>query len=241
MNSMKNRGDSKKINIDLAVNENSNEYKHYYFVLERWLKDSCPVMTQIIMSNDVERDKSYSTNSAAMKAYNDGVPLLQKENYTGAIPYFQQAVAIDSGFAFAWDNLGICYRRTDQLDKAEAAYKASLRADPGGRTPLQNLAVVYQMQKKNDEALEVYNQFLSLYPDDPEVYYGVGIIYFSNKNDMENALKNMCKAYNIYLEQKSPYRTDAEKVINMIYGVMKKNNQEEAFNRILKENNIKSN
>jgi hypothetical protein len=79
------------------------------------------------------------------------------------------------------------------------------------------------------------------YPNDPEVYYGIGLIYLSGKNDMENALQNMCKAYNIYVEQKSPYRTDAEKVINMIFGIMKKDNKEEAFNRILKENNIKSN
>jgi hypothetical protein len=51
----------------------------------------------------------------------------------------------------------------------------------------------------------------------------------------------MCKAYNLYIENKSPYRSDAEKVINLIYSQMKKENKEEDFYRVLKENKIKGN
>jgi len=51
----------------------------------------------------------------------------------------------------------------------------------------------------------------------------------------------MCKAYKLYVEQKSPYRTDAEKLIQMIYAEMKKNGKEEKFNEILKANNLNSN
>ena len=58
---------------------------------------------------------------------------------------------------------------------------------------------------------------------------------------MEKALDNVCKAYNIYVKEKSPYRSDAEKVINMIYKEMKKDNKEEAFKKILKDNNITPN
>jgi hypothetical protein len=31
----------------------------------------------------------------------------------------------------------------------------------------------------------------------------------------------ICAAYNLYIEQKSPYRTGAETIINMIYGELK--------------------
>jgi hypothetical protein len=51
----------------------------------------------------------------------------------------------------------------------------------------------------------------------------------------------MCKAYNIYVAQKSPYRSDAEQVINLIFKEMKKENKEDKFNKILKDNNIRSN
>ena len=227
--------------INISYDKNSNTYKSYYYEIERWLMDSCSTLKDAISSNDEAREKSYSDNPEASAAYNKGVELLKKEKYAECIPHFEKAVNIDPEFAFAWDNLGICYRRTGNLEKAEAAYKASLKVDPAGKTAMQNLAVVYQMQKKDDEAIATYKDIVKYYPGDPEVYYGIGLVYFNNKKDMENALDNMCKAYNIYVQQKSAYRSDAEKVINLIYMQMKKDNKEEKFNQILKDNNIKSN
>jgi len=236
LNSMKNP--SKEINITIG-DKNSNEYKFYYFSLERRLKDSCRTLNQILMTNDdIVSEKSLTKNSEAGAAYDKGLTFIRNEDYAGGIPWFEKAVAIDPEFAFAWDNLGICYRRTNNLEKAEAAYKASLKIDPKGKTPLQNLPVVYQLLKKPDEAIDTYNKLLEYYPGDPEVYYGLAIVYYNNKKDMEKALDNMCKAYNIYGDARSPYRSDAEKVINMIYAQMKKDNKEEAFQRILKENKI---
>ena len=57
---------------------------------------------------------------------------------------------------------------------------------------------------------------------------------------MEKALQNMCKAYNMYTKTSSPYRVDAQKNINYIYGQMKANGKEERFFEILEENNIKA-
>jgi tetratricopeptide (TPR) repeat protein len=234
-------GSKKDKVINISYDKNSDDYKHYYFQLERWLMANCESLKQAIASNDEEREKSFSQSAGAMDAYNAGVKLLNKEKYADCIPYFEKAVNIDPEFAFAWDNLGICYRRTNQLDKAEQAYKASLKVDPAGKTPLQNLAVVYQMQKRDDEAIATYKEIVKYYAGDPEIYYGIGMVYYNNKKDWENALDNMCKAYNIYVEQKSPYRSDAETVINLIYKEMKKENKEDKFNKILKDNNIRPN
>jgi len=234
-------GSDKNKVINISYDKNSDTYKSYYFKIERWLMDSCATLKKAISTNDESREKSFSGNPDAMSAYNAGVELLKKEKYAECIPFFEKAVSLDPEFAFAWDNLGICYRRTDQLDKAEKAYKESIRVDPAGKTPLQNLAVVYQLQKKDDEAIATYKEIVKYYPDDPEVYYGIGMVYYNNKKDWENALDNMCKAYNLYVAQKSPYRSDAEKLINLIYGQMKKENKEDKFNKILKDNNIRTN
>jgi hypothetical protein len=48
----------------------------------------------------------------------------------------------------------------------------------------------------------------------------------------------MCKAYNLYIKMGSPYRTDAEKIMQLIYSELKKQGKEESFNKILKANNI---
>ena len=239
INSLKNPSNEIKIVIG---DTSSAEYQSFYFSIERWLKDSCRTLNKILMTDDDKTsEKSHSQDPEAAAAYNKGLEFTRKDDYAGGIPWFEKAVAIDPEFAFAWDNLGICYRKTDKLEKAEAAYKASLKIDPKGKVPLQNLPVVYQLLNKPDEALDIYNKLLEYYPGDPEVYYGVALIYYNNKKDMEKALDNMCKAYKIYIENKSPYRSDAEKVINMIYSQMKKDNKEDVFNRILKENKITSN
>jgi len=234
-------GAKKDNTISLQQDKNSNEYKRYYYEIERKLNDSCAVMRQALFSNDERGEKSISDDPEARKAYTAGVEQLNQENYAAAIPYFEKAVKIDPQFAFAWDNLGICYRRTGKLDEAIKAYQASLKVDPKGHTPLQNLPVVYKLQNKADEAIAAYQDILKYYPDDPEVYYGISLVYFDVKNDMENSLRNMCKAYNLYIAQKSPYRTDAEKTINSIYQQMKKDGKEEQFFQILKDNNISVN
>ncbi|MFB3389754.1 hypothetical protein [Flavobacterium sp. LAR06] len=66
-------------------------------------------------------------------------------------------------------------------------------------------------------------------------------MYALHLNDPEKGLDNMCKAYNLYIEQKSPYRADAEKIIQMIYADLKKVGKEDTFDKILATNNIKSN
>lgn len=236
MASMKSGGKENK--IELNINENSRENKRYYYEVESWLKDSCKALNAAIASDDDAKEKSYSKNPDAMAAYDKGVDFLRAENYAEAIPWFEKAVKTDNEFAFAWDNLGICYRRTGKFDKAESAYKASLKVDPTGKTALQNLAVVYLFQKKDDQAITAYKEILKYYPDNPEAFYGVALVYINNKKDFEKGLDNMCKAYNLYVKEKSAYRSDAEKVINMVYAEMKKENKTEVFKKILKDNNI---
>ena len=80
-----------------------------------------------------------------------------------------------------------------------------------------------------------------MYEDDPESYYGIALVYIQNKKEYETALPFICKAYNLYVTQKSPYRSDAEKLINAIYAQMKAAGKEEAFWKVLKEHNISSN
>ncbi len=67
------------------------------------------------------------------------------------------------------------------------------------------------------------------------------IIYYENILDNEKALDNICKAYNLYVAQNSPYRTDAEKIIQSIYSDFKAKGKQDKFNEILKSNNISSN
>ncbi|HXP52301.1 MAG TPA: tetratricopeptide repeat protein, partial [Bacteroidia bacterium] len=236
MKSLKNPGKDNVITMD--TDENSSFYIAYYQKLERYMRDSCQSLRVKVATNEIQSQHSMSDNKDAMSAYNQGAAYSEKEDYADAIPYYVKALQIDSVFAFAWDNLGLCYRHTGELDKALACYKKSLEVDSLGETPMQNMAVVYEYQKKYDDALAQYKKLAIYYPGNPEVFYGEGMIYTYYEVDLEKGLDNMCKAYVLYNQMGSPYRSDAEKAIAYIYAEMKKQNKGDKFNEILKANNI---
>lgn len=231
----------KQINISINTNENSDEYKKYYYEIERYMMNNCASVKEKIANNEKQSAKSFSENKKASEFYSKGLDESKKENFEKAVEYFGKAVKEDPEFAFAWDNLGINYRRLNNYDKAIESYNKSLEIDPNGLMPLQNIAIVYQYKKEYIKAIDAYEKLAEIDKNNPEVYYGIGHVYATNLKNYEMGLDNVCKAYNLYIEQKSPYRADAEKLINIIYSEMKKQGKEEEFNKILKANHISQN
>jgi tetratricopeptide (TPR) repeat protein len=228
----------KTTEVQINTNQKSDDYKKYYYQLERYMMDSCASLRVAINANDKQNKNSLSENPAALALYDAGLKDVEKENYQQAVLDFESALKIDPLFAFAWDNLGISYRHLDNYDKAIQAYNSSLKIDPNGITPLQNIAVAYQFKKQYDKSIEAYEKLEKLDKDNPEVYYGIGRVYAVYLQDYEKGLDNLCKAYNLYDEQKSPFRTDAESLIAGIYQEMKKQGREKKFKEILKANHI---
>jgi tetratricopeptide (TPR) repeat protein len=234
-----NQSKKKENTIYFDVEGNSKESKKFYMDIENWLIDSCASLKELMKGNtEPSSDKSYGTKENAIKYYNSGTDKLREKKYDDALVYFNMVVLIDPEFAFAWDNIGVCHRNLNQFDKALNAYKKSMAIDPKGITPIQNSAFIYMTQKKYKEAIECYQKIADINPEDPESFYGLGNAYREIEGKEEDALKNMCKAYRLYSEQKSPYRVDAQSVISLLYQVYKKNSNLDRFNAILKENNI---
>jgi len=225
--------------IIIALDEKSDTYKKYYYELEKELLESCKELKQLAAGENEESKFSSSYNEKAITYYKKGSKENENNNIKKAAKYFKKAVKADPNFAFAWDNLGLMYRKLKKYDNAITAYNQSLKIDPTGPMPLQNLAVVYTYQKKYQKAIEAFKQLSKYDKDNPEIYYGIGQIQYQYLKEYENSLDNMCKAYNLYVEQKSPYRSDAEKIINYIGQIMTKDGKESFFYEILEKHNIR--
>jgi tetratricopeptide (TPR) repeat protein len=230
----------KEINISLSLDPNSKEYKEYYYEIEEYLMGNCSSIKKKMAENEIIGEKSYSNNEEAMRYYQLGLDESKKEDFTKAIENYKKALVLDPNFAFAYDNIGICYRRLNEYDKAIDAYEKSLKIDPNGTMPLLNIAVAYLYNKEYKKAVKSYEKLAKLEPNNPEVFYGIGNIYAQYLFDFEKALDNLCQAYNIYVRTKSPYRTDAEKLIQYVYSELKKEGKEAIFEEILKKHNISS-
>ena len=227
----------KEVTVTFNTNKDSQQYKDSYNEIERYLMQNCESVKRATKTSEISYDK-FSKNQTAIDFYQKAVDASKQENWQEAIKNYEQAVKADSRFIYAWDNLGICYRRVGEYDKALNAYKQSLAADPKGKMPLQNIAITYVYKKEYQKAIDAYNDFDKVYPGDPEVYYGMGQVYFNHLKNSEKGLDNICKAYKIYAEQKSPYRSDTETMIGYIYKSMKEEGKTDKFKEILKSNHI---
>jgi tetratricopeptide (TPR) repeat protein len=236
----KKKDKKEKTVINLNINEESEEFKDHYYEIERYLVDSCPAVKAHLAANNDLRENSVSRDPKALEYYQKGLEAGKNEDHKAAIEFYKQAVKIDPRFAFAWDNMGISYRRLGDYDKAIEAYEKSLEIDPEGHMPLQNIAVTYQYKKEYQKAVLAYERLAKIDKDNPEVYYGLGNLYANLMQEYEKGLDNIAKAYRIYVANKSPYRTDAEKIMSIIYGEMKKQGKEKEFYKILEDNNIKA-
>ncbi len=209
-----------------------------YKMIESYLVENCDALKQLSFTESEEFEHSTSQNVLAQLAYDDGMDYMESGDYETAILKFKKAIEIDPNFAFSWDNLGVCYRKSNQYEKAIEAYKKSLEINPEGRMPLMNIAVTYNLKKEFEEAIVYYNKFISIYKDDPEGYYGLGLILYTN-NMQEEGLANLIHAYTIYSAQNSPYRADAAKKIGYMYNDLKNNDKLEIFNKVAAKYNLK--
>ncbi|MBW8522991.1 tetratricopeptide repeat protein [Chryseobacterium chendengshani] len=227
----------KEVNINLDLDKDSKQYIESYNEIERYMMKNCSSLKDAVNVAESKIEK-VTKNDEALDFYHKAIEASKKEDWVEAIKNYERAVKKDPSYTYAWDNLGLCYRRIGEYDKALEAYKKSLEADPAGKMPLQNIPVIYIYKKEYQKAIDAYLKLDKVHPGDPEVYYGIGNVYFSGIKDDEKALDYICKAYRIYNDQKSPYRTDAESILSLIYKNMKEKGQTEKFKEILKKNNI---
>ncbi|SHK25565.1 tetratricopeptide repeat protein [Chryseobacterium polytrichastri] len=229
----------KQIALNFDTNKDSKQYIESYNELERYLMKNCASVKNIAVVSETN-DEGFSDDKEAMNFYHTGRELTEKKDWKGAIENYEKAVKKDPKFIYAWDALGINYRRNEEFDKAVSAYETSLKLDPKGKMALQNIPIVYIYKKEFQKAIDSYMDLDKVYPGDPEVYYGIGNVYFNGLKNDEKGLDYLCKAYRIYNNQKSPYRSDAESMIASIYKSMKEKGKTEKFKEILKNNNIGS-
>ncbi len=201
------------------------------------LPSVCPGVGKLFGENKKEKFYGPSPSAKANKHYDKGTDLLNEERYEQAIKSFKAAIKEDENFVAALDNLGVCYRRLNQLDEALVYYEKSLAIFPEGDFALVNIAVVYTFQNKLDKALDAYETISRVDPDHAEGHFGAGKILMMQEK-YEEALPRICRAYQIYVGENSDYKSDAESIIGLLYTKLKEAGKSDFFDATMKEFNI---
>ena len=124
---------------DATNGKNDMNYK----MVETYLVQHCKPLKELAFTENKKFKYASSDNVLAQLAYDDGMEYINEGDTENAIEKFSKAVEIDPNFAFAWDNLGISYRKNKQYENAIAAYLKSLEIYPEGRLPLLNIAIIH--------------------------------------------------------------------------------------------------
>jgi tetratricopeptide (TPR) repeat protein len=121
---------------------------------------------------------------------NKGVKAYRNANYEQAIEHFKTAVFLDNDLKVAKLYLATAYAQQyvpgveapDNLRNAQQAideYKKVLENDPKSVNSLKGIAFLYMQMKKFDQARDYYKKAIEADPNDPETYYSVGVIDWS--------------------------------------------------------------
>lgn len=191
----------------------------------------CPKIKAFILSNEESKYYRMSESEEANKFYNAGNNALKEKNFKEAVKLYLKAVKADKQFVYAYDELGLAYKKMGDYKNAIKYLDKSLEIYPYGTYALINLSSAYIELKKFDEALVPLTKMINLYPDNPEGYYGKARTFLLN-GDYETALKYACYTHKMYLASNSEYQKDTQNLITLIYDKMKENNSLAKFREI---------
>ena len=109
----------------------------------------------------------------AAKYYNEGVRAQKTRDFISANTAFKKALLLDP-YNPKWhradmNNFGIVCTLRGEFDKAEWAFKETLKIEPNYKPAMLNLGLVYELSKPRLEALEYWMkvlEFLNFKPKD---------------------------------------------------------------------------
>jgi tetratricopeptide (TPR) repeat protein len=154
-------------------------------------------------------------DEGSMKLFDQGNQFLTEEKYDEALKVFEEFLVKYPEIYQAHLNIGSCYLKKGELDKAEAEFKlvldktmetfgdykkdatTSLRAFSG-------LGEVYLKKEDFDTAQKYFTQALEISPEDEVAAYNVGEVFFSHQK-IDEAIRYFEMATQIKKDWSKPY------------------------------------
>lgn len=152
----------------------------------------------------------------AMELNNDANEHFSKKEYALAITGYKQAIAVDSDYVDAYNNLGLALYESNSLDSAEHYLRTSLHYYPDGVTALQDLGLVEEKKRDLAKASDCYKKITVLQPDNPEGFYNSARI-LTTLAKFDEALVQAQMAEKLYTKTNSPYTKDCHYMLLVIY------------------------
>jgi tetratricopeptide (TPR) repeat protein len=131
----------------------------------------------------------YSQNEQAVKLFNEGIALSNKNENDQAIASFSEAIKLHANYTAAYDWRGYVFYKKKEYDIAVADFNEALRIDPGYASSHFNLGRVSYAKQNYDEAIKEFKEAVRLGSKDKNTYWWIGDAYHFKK-DYDAAISN---------------------------------------------------
>ncbi len=116
-----------------------------------------------------------------------GFVLMQQQQWKRAVAAFKQAISLDPRYERAFYNLGISYRKLNDLNAAESAYRSAVEINPYYNEAWFNLGLLLYSKNALDEAKQAFLQITENTRTSrfSRAFYQLGLISAQEGNDAE--------------------------------------------------------
>lgn len=148
-------------------------------------------------------DRLLQEHPHSPKLWNErGIALHQAGRHAEAAASYEHAIAADTTYVLALNNLGVAHVHGGRPDLAFDAFRRALQEDPGFIKGRLNLALLLLRQNEHQRCLEAFRQVLRLSPEHPVAWNGVGLVlsHLRKFEDARNAFARAVEARIDYAE-----------------------------------------
>ena len=119
--------------------------------------------------------------------YFRGISYAIKGQYDQAISHYNQALAINPGFAGAYNSRGVAYAQSGgQYDQAISDFSKAIEINPQFAKAYKDRGLAYYKKGQYDQAITDYGKALKINPRYADAYFNRAIAYYS-KGEYEKA------------------------------------------------------
>lgn len=135
-----------------------------------------------------------SVDLSVREQFKAAMALLHDEKYEEGVKLLQKVIQGSHNNSAPYINIAIAYGKLGKDDKAEESLKKALEINPNHPVALNEYALLLRRQGRFDEARELYEKLVSLYPEFMPARKNLGILCDLYQNDIPCALEQ----YEIY-------------------------------------------
>jgi len=147
------------------------------------------VVKKCLPKGVIEITEIGNVNPEVRTEFDQAVVLLGEEKYEDAIRLLKGVVGKTNKFSAPYINLGMAYARTENMEKAEEMLKKALEINNLHPVASNELGLVYRKTGRYQDARQVYETLLNLYPDFMPARKNMGILCDIYLQDLNCALE----------------------------------------------------